>query len=131
MVWLGSFPYVYRFIDGNWHKIDPYVFDDTLATKYYIQDIQVSGIGEVWLSNAHYSTNNGISLYKYSADNWASYIASTTVLEPNKIFIDNSNKPWFVLSNWWPHQQGFDKIGTLDADILKIIDLPWHASSIR
>lgn len=128
VVWLGSYPNVYRFLNGGWQYIDPNIFSDTMGTKYYIQDIQVSGSGEVWLTKAHYGRNNGMSLYKYSDGIWATYNASTVVLEPIKIFIDNNNKPWFILYNWWPNQQGFDKIGTLDDDTLKIIDLPWHAA---
>ncbi len=126
VVWLGSFSHVYRFINDNWQDIKPDIFSDT-SGFYYIKDIQVSNIGEVWLTNPKFSGNDNISLIKYSVGKWTTYKASASVYDATKLFIDNNNKPWFVLTNWWPHQWGIDKIGTLEDDTLRIIDLPWDA----
>lgn len=126
VVWLGSYPHVYQFINGNWHGVEPNIFADSIGTKFSIQDIQVSGVGDVWLTKSHIGTNDNKRIFKYSAEQWTTYNASTLVLEPGKLFIDK-NKPWFILKNWWPHQQGFDKIGTLEDSSLKVIDLPWYA----
>lgn len=131
VIWLGSFPNVYKFSKNRWQNIEPNIFADTLGAKFYIRDIQVSENGDIWFSKGYFIAKGLVSLFKFSSGQWTTYNTGNFVLEPNKIFIDKNNKPWFVLTNSWPHQDGFDKIGTLDSDTVKIIDLPWHAADFN
>lgn len=129
VVWLGSYPYVYRFRNGIWQNIEPNYFADTISSRYFIPDIKVSQSGEVWLSKAHYAPHENKSLFQFTGENCKSYIASDLTLEPSNIFLDGNNIPWFVMKNWWPHQAGFDQIGTIQNNALKIVSLPWRAAS--
>ena len=128
VVWLGERLALYRFVNGVWNKDFKSEIDDSLDSDYFIYDIQTSAAGDVWFTKARYWNNNVDNLFRYSNGNLYAHNVSNNLLEPHNLFVDENNQPWFVLYNYWPHQMGFDKIGTLEADTLRMIDLPWQGS---
>lgn len=116
VVWIGAQNILYKYDHGGWELIDTLLE----LPEGWVNDIEISGNGDIWIciGRAFGAYANG--LYKYNSG-WINGIPGT--YNPNKIFIDELNNLWVVFINFWPHQMLWDAVGKYDGSNWEVIDI--------